>query len=184
MEFLLIKLLSTIPLRSYLFYVPAKLPPEVEVLGWSCNAQCTLYIYVYCTVQYSTVQYSTVQHSTANIQNMLIQWRCAMWWLIGGYVMAHWQGWEFDLSISIFRSFRRSAVIELIFWSQKTIDFIEKKTYFSYDFDSVSHFLCQKIESLPPIFDLFKMELIFQSFDHKKTIDSIEKPMIDSKPAY
>ena len=82
------------------------------------------------------------------------------------------QGWEFDLSIlrsSIFLSFQSLKKIdrdwidlvdlflkidsiifkiESIGRSQKTID--------SYVFDSFPPFLCQKIESLPSIFDLFK----------------------------
>ena len=122
MEFLLIKLLSTIPLRSYLFYVPAKLPPEVEVLGWPCNVQCELYIQYMYTVQY-TVQCTAQQtykicwfNEDVPCDGLLVD----MWWLIGRVGNSIF--WSFDL-----RSFRRSAVIESIFLSQKTIDSIERK---------------------------------------------------------
>ena len=50
---------------------------------------------------------------------------------------------------------KRSTVIESILESQKTIDSIEKNAFFVC-FWHFSPFVCQKSESLPSIFNLFK----------------------------
>ena len=62
-------------------------------------------------------------------------------------------------------SFKKSDVSDsLVIWvnsSQKTSNLLEKKTYFSYDFDSYSPFLCQKSKSLP---SLFAQSLFFKDW--------------------
>ena len=85
----------------------------------------------------------------------------------------------FRVRNSIFRSFRSLQkidrdCIDLSIAKNNRFD-REKKSIFRMFFDSFPPFLCQKIESLPSIFDFFlkidtidSLSSIFRSVDHKK----------------
>ena len=81
------------------------------------------------------------------------------------------QSWKFDPFDLWKRSFRS--------FDHKNDRFDRKKVFFIC-FWQFSPFLCQKIGLLQSIFDLWKISTVIESiFRSHKTIDSIEKPMIE-----
>ena len=69
--------------------------------------------------------------------------------------------WANRSQISFKKSDVSDSLVIRVNRSQKTSNLLQKKTYFSYDFDSYSPFLCQKSKSLP---SLFAQSLFFKDW--------------------